>query len=126
MGYLIDSNVLIDYIANRFTRQQLLQMDGIFDNELNLSVITRIENLGFNSPAEEAQKMKLFLQMANIIPLHEEVVQKTIEIRKLVKIKTPDAIIAATSLVSGYTLLSRNIPDFIKVPGLDIADPHSW
>lgn len=42
MGYLVESNVLIDYVAERFDPQQLHKLDAIFDGELNVSVITKI------------------------------------------------------------------------------------
>jgi hypothetical protein len=48
-----------------------------------------------------------------------------IALRKLIKIKLPDAIIAATALVHNLTLLSRNTHDFKNVPGLTVLNPHT-
>lgn len=126
MGYLVDSIVLIDYAAERFTSEQLLQLDAIFDQELNVSVITEMETLGFAATAEEDQKMQLLFRTAQIIELYKTVVYETISLRRGIKIKTPDAIIAATALVHDYTLLSRNLSDFNKVPDLKVIDPHNW
>lgn len=126
MGFLVDSNVLIDYVAERFTPAQLSKLDDLFDQELNISVITRIETLGFNASTEEEQKMQLFFKAAKVMGLSEEVVVKTIVLRRTTKLKTPDAIIAATALVHDYTLLSRNLSDFSKVPDLKILNPHDW
>jgi hypothetical protein len=39
--------------------------------------------------------------------------------------KTPDAIIAATAIVHGLTLLSRNLKDFTSIQGLMVIDPHT-
>ncbi|MCW5923836.1 MAG: hypothetical protein KIS77_15950 [Saprospiraceae bacterium] len=47
---------------------------------------------------------------------------KTIEIRRSLKIKLPDAVIASTALVCDFTLLSRNDFDFRRVPGLKYLD----
>jgi predicted nucleic acid-binding protein len=124
MGYLVDSNVLIDYVANRFSLAQLVQLDAFLDEALIISVITKIETLGFNSNQPEEDKMKIFIGAATIIGLTDEVVEQTIQLRKTFKIKMPDAIIASTALVYGYTLLSRNKSDFTKIPGLQIIDPH--
>jgi len=60
-----------------------------------------------------------------IIPLNDDIVKTTIEIRKKNKIKTPDAIIAATAIVLGYTLITRNTNDFKKLDSLKIIDPWS-
>jgi predicted nucleic acid-binding protein len=41
------------------------------------------------------------------------VADKTIEIRRMKRIKLPDAIIAATALVQNCILLSHNTTDFL-------------
>jgi len=126
MGHLVDSNVLIDYVAERFNPQQLHKLDTIFDIELNVSVITKIEILGFNAPREEEKKMLKFFSTANMIALTDNIIELTIDLRKKVKLKTPDAIIAATALVYNYTLLSRNLTDFKNIPVLTVIDPHTF
>jgi predicted nucleic acid-binding protein len=124
MGYLVDSNVLIDYVANRFSLAQLVKLDAFLDEALIISVVTKIETLGFNGNQPEEDKMNIFIGAATIIGLTDEVVEQTIQLRKTYKIKMPDAIIASTALVYNYTLLSRNKSDFTKIPGLQIIDPH--
>ena len=66
-----------------------------------------------------------FIDASLVIPLNDEIVKATIEIRKRNKIKTPDAIIAATAIVLDYPLITRNISDFKKLDGLKIIDPWS-
>jgi predicted nucleic acid-binding protein len=56
--------------------------------------------------------------------LDENVVKQTIAIRKTHKIKLPDAVIAATALVYGLSLISRNEADFKKIPHLSRIDLH--
>lgn len=104
----------------------MLKLDTIFDIELNVSVITKIETLGFNAPPEEEKKMLQFFSVANIIAITDEIIQLTIHLRKTVKLKTPDAIIAATALVYNHTLFSRNLSDFKNIPGLTVIDPHTF
>lgn len=60
-----------------------------------------------------------------IIPLNEDIIKATISIRKEHKIKTPDAIIAATAVVFGYTLITRNTKDFKRINNLKIINPFS-
>lgn len=127
MGYLVDSNVLIDYVAERFEIHQLKTLDLIFDEELCISATTKIEVLGYNGEKEEQDKMLLFVNNSTIIPINDEVVERTILIKKLIKIKTPDAIIASTALVLGYTLITNNFKDFNRVAGLKLlASYEIW
>jgi len=58
-----------------------------------------------------------------VLDIDNEVVLKTIEIRKSIKIALPDAIIAATALVYDFTLLSRNTKDFKNIPELKLQNP---
>jgi predicted nucleic acid-binding protein len=125
MGYLIDSNVLIDYVAERFSPEQLAKLDNIFDADLKVSVITKIETLGFNAPGPEEKKMLEFMKLANIVGLSDDIVLQTIDLRKQNKLKTPDAIIAATALTNNLTLLTRNTKDFKNINGLSVIDPHT-
>ena len=124
MGYLVDSNVLIDYVDERFKNNQLKALDLIFDEALTVSIITKIEILGYNGVPEEEARMINFLSYADIIPLTEEVVEETISLKKAIKIKTPDAIIASIAIVNGLTLITNNIADFKRVAGLKLFNPY--
>lgn len=124
MGYLVDSNVLIDYVAERFKNNQLKALDLIFDESLRVSVITKIEILGYNGIADEEAKMHEFLSYADILPLDEAVVERTILLKKSIRIKTPDAIIASTALVNELTLITNNNSDFKKIKGLKLFNPY--
>ena len=55
--------------------------------------------------------------------MNDEIVNKTIDLRIQYKLKTPDAIIAATALEYNMILITRNINDFGKVQGLTIINP---
>ena len=109
----------------RFSPEQLAKLDDIFDKDLTVSVITKIETLGFNAPDPEQKKMVQFINLANILGLSDDIVQQTIDLRKNNKLKTPDAIIAATAIVHNLPLLSRNTKDFKSIPDLTVIDPHT-
>lgn len=53
--------------------------------------------------------IKDFVNNALVIELEPPIKYKTAEIRKQHKIKLPDAIIAATTIIHSLTLITRNI-----------------
>ena len=98
--YLIDSNAVIDYLMGKLPASGMVFLDEIINDIPNVSVITQIEVLGFNSSGTTEKLLTDFFDDAFILGLTDEVVEKTIELRKAHKIKLPDAIIAATALIS--------------------------
>ncbi|MEL7532264.1 MAG: type II toxin-antitoxin system VapC family toxin, partial [Bacteroidota bacterium] len=60
-----------------------------------------------------------------VLPLTEDIVQKTIMLRKQYRIKLPDAIIAATALHYDLQLITRNFDDFKQIKGLTYLDAHN-
>lgn len=50
--YLIDTNVGIDYLGKKLPLSGMNFMNGIIDDVPNVSVITKIEVLGFNAAGE--------------------------------------------------------------------------
>jgi predicted nucleic acid-binding protein len=85
-----------------------------------ISVINRIELLGHNRP--ELSKFKIAVDGCHIFGLNEDIILKTIALRKSRSIKLPDAIIAATALVHDLTLITHNTSDFINIPSLKLLD----
>ena len=125
MGYVIDSNVVIDYMSGQLPRNAMSFMNEVINETPIMSIMTQIEVLGFNNPPEIESFLTEFIDASLIIPLNDDIVKTTIEIRKKNKIKTPDAIIAATAIVSGYPLITRNTKDFKNLDKLEIINPWS-
>jgi predicted nucleic acid-binding protein len=119
--YLIDTNIIIDFSENRLPLNAKLFVAEVIDNEPNISIINKIELLGFSAVTPEIIE---FTDSTNIINLTDDVANKTIDLRKKHKIKLPDAIIAATALVYNLTLISRNSKDFDGIEGLDFINPY--
>jgi predicted nucleic acid-binding protein len=65
-----------------------------------------------------------FINDALVYELEKEIKLKTADIRKANKIKLPDGIIAATALVHGLILLTRNVSDFKNIDGLNLINPY--
>jgi predicted nucleic acid-binding protein len=123
--YLIDSNVVIDYLGQKLPATAMHFMNGIIDAVPNVSVITKIEVLGFNASNEYYQLLVNFMNDADVLDLSGNIVDACIDIRKKYKTKLPDAIIAATALAYDLVLISRNISDFKNVQGLQVVDSYT-
>ena len=123
--YLIDTNAMIDYLGSKLPSSCMQFMNKVIDAVPNVSVVTKIEVLGFNAPEQHYKTLSDFINDAIVLELTNNVVEASIEIRKKHKTKLPDAIIAATALVYDLDLISRNISDFKNIDGLKVTDPHS-
>ena len=123
--YLIDTNVVSDYFSASLPTNGLLFMDTVMDAGPKLSVITQIELLCWKTEATKEQQVKDFISDSEVFDITPNVILHCVEIRRNKKIKTPDAIIAATALALGYTLVSNNDKDFIDIKGLKYLNPYS-
>lgn len=122
--YLIDSNISIYFLDGKLTPKAEAFLRPVLQQECNLSVITKMEVLGWKFlTAKDEQEAEAFIQASNIYSLSDFIIEKTISIRKQFKIKLPDAIIAATALENGFTLVTRNTSDFSNIPGLNVINP---
>jgi predicted nucleic acid-binding protein len=126
MNMLVDSNVIIDYVSNRIPEKSAKQLDIYFNSNFSVSIVSKIEVLGFKTQEYELKQLESFIQLSSIVYIDEAVADKTIEIRRMKRIKLPDAIIAATALVQNCILLSHNTTDFNKIEGLQDLDPYSF
>lgn len=119
--YLIDTNVLIEFQINLLPVEAQEFVASVIDAEFNISVINKIEILGSKSATLDT---KSFIALANVVEIDVNVVDATIELRKIHKIKLPDAIIAATAVVHEFTLVTRNVKDFTNIQQLEVINPY--
>ena len=118
-NYLIDSNVVIYYFGLALSEESEKFMDQVLTDNYSISVINRIELLGFKGlQVNESEALNSFIFNSNIFDLEEDIILKTIQIRSKYSRKLPDAIIAATCLVNNYSLITNNVKDFEKIAGL--------
>lgn len=120
-NYLIDTNVAIYYFGMALSKESEKYIEQILVEKYFISVINRIELLGFKAiNKNESEAINSFITNSMVFDLDEDIIVETIKIRKNYSIKLPDAIIAATCLVNGCSLVTNNIRDFDKIEGLHL------
>jgi predicted nucleic acid-binding protein len=123
--YLIDTNVISGYFSETLSVSALDFLGKVIDNVPNLSVITEIEALSWiNADKDKERILREFIGDSTILGVTPQVVQQCVSIRRSRKIKTPDAIIAATAIVNNLILISSDA-NFEGVQGLRIINPRN-
>ncbi len=122
--YLIDTNVVSNYLSASLSKVGMDFLDTVIDTIPNLSVISKIELLCWKTDKITTEGVKNFVADSIILDIAPNVISYCVAVRKSKKIKTPDAIIAATALAHGYILITNNEKDFLNIKGLKIINPH--
>jgi predicted nucleic acid-binding protein len=112
---VLDSNAVIELLNDE--ANSLALEEQFPDAAVCISVITQIEVLGFPNitPGEEKQIVD-FLSDITVVNIDNAIIAGAVAIRrnKNKKIKLPDAIVAATALALGATLITRD-DDLLKL-----------
>jgi hypothetical protein len=124
-GYLIDTNIFTLYTQGELSEKGNTLLDGILDSfSCQISVITRMELLSWNTDEETTNLIYEFIRLSKEFSLTEEVIIKTAEMRRNKKIKLPDAVIATTAMINDLILISDNDKDFGKIEHLRYVNPR--
>ncbi len=112
---LLDTDVFVDHLrgARRLRPGR---------HRLHYSVITRCELFAGRGTDEEV--VRLLLAPFPELLIDRAIAERAGRIRRETDVRTPDALIAATALEHRLTLVTRNVRDFERVPGLRIATPE--
>lgn len=122
---LVDTNVFVDFLRNYAPSidyfESLVGREGVI-----FSVITESELVAGNENNEAVKREKLihFLHVWNKISLTNPVALLAGDVSRQYGLEIPDAIIAATALLNRAEIVTRNVKDFRKVPGLKIQVPY--
>ena len=117
---LVDSNILI--YATKPEHAKLRQW--LLDILPKASVISKVEILGYHK-LHSAEKVALteLLSSLELIYLTPSSYEIAIQLRQQRKLTLGDALIAATCLERGYTLVTCNTGDFTWVGELQVFNP---
>ena len=126
MRWTIDTNVWIDAMAGEPCAEHALKV-ATLDEWCGYSAISRLEVLSFSQLTEgEMTAFRAMLDQYVEVPIDNEVIEEAARLRRLVKVKAPDAIVAATALIRHATLITRNMNDFRRIPGLSSRSPDGF
>ncbi len=109
---LADTDVFVDHLRGARTLQPEL---------LAYSVVTRCEL--FAGSATQEETVGLLLAPLTELPVDRPVAELAGRLRRESGVRTPDALIAATAMVHDLELVTRNLRDFGRVPGLRTRGP---
>jgi len=120
---VFDSNVPIYHLNDALPADALRRAADWITEGAYVSVVPRIEVLGFRQSRKQVQSAERLLSLFNEVPLHDAIVQRTIRLRQTRAINVPDAIIAASALDRNAPLVTRNTADFSDIDGLVLHNP---
>ena len=124
MKYLLDTNIIIDYL-----RQYQPTIDNVnkrldTDEDLSISIITIAEVYSGQSTfnVEAIQDIRDIIKYIRKMPITELIAKTAGAIKRDYQTDLVDAIIAATAIVYDMTLITRNLKHFTNIPNLDLLD----
>ena len=128
--YLLDTNICI-YIAKRRPPEVASHFESLKPGQVGMSIVSYGELLfgteKSQHPKPAAERLNRFVEMVPVLPLPDESARHYARIRSgLERAGTPiganDLWIAAHALASGFILVSNNLREFDRVPGLATAN----
>ncbi|MDQ2772618.1 MAG: type II toxin-antitoxin system VapC family toxin [Bacteroidota bacterium] len=123
MKHLLDSNLLI-YAARPQPSYNVLRT-WVERADSCVSAITLVEVLGFvKMQPEDALFFSIAFDFLPQLDITATIISRAIAIRRQIRLKTPDAIIAATALEHGLELVAAD-SDFARVVGLVVLNPFA-
>lgn len=118
---LIDTNILIYSGESRYAS---VLIPFVTDFENCISVVSYVETLGFHRiTAAQIAYFESVFRILQRLPINDLVIEQAVKIRQMKKMSLGDALIAATALVQGVDIVSRNSADFSGIPGLTVINP---
>ena len=107
LEFLLDTNFLLGMMKSAPAVQTTLQRLTPLTGQCAYSAVTRMELLGFHGMTEaEETLIESRLRELTYLPIDRRIEDSAIALRRLLRLKLPDALIAATALTHGLELLT--------------------
>jgi predicted nucleic acid-binding protein len=127
MAHLVDSDWVIDYLADVPEALELLEQ--LADEGIAISIVTYMEVYRgverSKDPETAERQLSAFLESVPLLPISPAVARRCAGLRETlrrqgrrVNSRALDLLIAATAIEHNLTLATRNIQDYADIPGL--------
>lgn len=117
---LFESNI---FIYSILPEHKALK-EWMMKQEFAASEISLVEVLGFHRiTTEDSRELEDLFDMAKVLPMSRDIVDRAIQLRRQRKIGLADSFIAATALDYDIQLVTRNTSDFDWIDGLKLLNP---
>ena len=124
MAYLIDSDVMVDF--TRGNTQAADYLDSLGD-DCSLSAITALELIAGARNQHEVTELDVLISAYDQIPPNEDIAGRAYGLMMTFArshgLHALDALIAATAIENGLTLVSKNRKHFQMIGGLKLEVP---
>ena len=119
---LLDTNILIEILkGNAETKSEVEALGG----PLAASAVSAMELFYGARDKAEVSRLERFLSLFRVVQIDEAISQRGVALVRVYAkshgLDIPDALIAATVLEKGLSLLTYNRKDFRFIPGLDLC-----
>lgn len=132
MSYLIDTDWVADWLVGMQDATEALPL--LRRNGVAISTITYMEVvegiLGSRAPQRASRGFRAFLRRIRIIVVSRPIADRAATLRfdvrrqkRPVDHRALDLVVAATALVHGLILVTRNTRDFADIPGVRLYQP---
>jgi predicted nucleic acid-binding protein len=112
---LLDTNTVLYFLAGDETISEFIR-----DKKIYISVISELELLAYNELTQQEIKLiQSFIRDIDIIDISLDIKALSIQLRRQTRLKLPDCIIAATSMVLQLPLITAD-KGMKQVLGLDL------
>jgi predicted nucleic acid-binding protein len=111
---LVDTDVFVDHLRGARTLRAGAR-------RMSYSVVTRCEL--FAGRQTDEGEVGLLLGAFRELPVDRAIAERAGRLCRTTSMRTPDALIAASAIEHGLSLMTRNRRDFAGVAGLKIVDP---
>jgi tRNA(fMet)-specific endonuclease VapC len=131
LNYLLDTNTCIYAIKRRPEVVQRMQAAG--PDDFGVSAVTvaelRFDAAKSSRPAETRRSVDAFLRPFEILPFGTDAADEYARIRLALEkegrpIGERDLLIAATAKSLGLVVVTHNVREFSRIPGLRVEDWH--
>ncbi|MFI9561708.1 type II toxin-antitoxin system VapC family toxin [Nonomuraea endophytica] len=136
VGYLLDTNIVSEARKRNGSPQVKSWIDGSLGPTLYLSTMSVGEiRCGIELRRRRDPQQALVLEhwlarlyqsfQDRIVPVTPEIAEEWGRLNSARPLPTPDGLLAATAKVHGWSIVSRNVKDFVGT-GVSIVNPFDW